>query len=122
MARERTLLSVVSANGPDPVCMRAAEIVRERWAPEDEGSGRGRCVAGAVFEAAEESGEYRSMAFGPIDDALLKVACMVGDECLPLWNAEPGRTAEEVAEALMRAAWLSPPLRHSTPHPWLDAA
>jgi hypothetical protein len=125
MARETVLLSVVSAQGPNPVCMRAAEIVRERWGPEDEGRGGARCVGGAVIEAAAESGEYRGMDPGPINDTLLKVACMVGDEHLPRWNAVPGRTAEEVAEALERAAWLSPPVRSpsaSEPRDTLDAA
>jgi len=85
-------------------------------------AGVGRAAGGAVIEAAAESGEYRWIDPGPINDTLRKVACMIGDEHLPRWNAVPGRTAEEVAEALERAAWLSPPSRASTAFPRPDAA
>jgi hypothetical protein len=119
MARE-TLLSVVSPEAPDPICIRAAEIVRERWCQHQAGdTGQARCLAGALHEAAEldpfvESERYR--------EAYLKVACIVGGGSPELWNDEPGRSAEEVADALERAARLSPPLRFLTARPWVDAA
>jgi hypothetical protein len=90
---------------PDPVLLRAAEIVRERgfcqgpWRP-----GGPLCAAGAVSQAAEELGFVRP----EMEARLLQFAgALGGSDVLDVhtWNDAPGRTAGEVAEALQRAAF-----------------
>lgn len=77
-----------------PELVRAAEIVRERWCQKRFGYlGEQRCVAGAIAEAAPGSiVSYRAFR------------TWLGREVVS-WNDEYGRTAEEVAEALERAAY-----------------
>ena len=97
-------LSLVSAEPPDSVCLRAAEIVRERWRQGAFGlPGQARCLEGALTEAAGTP-LYRT-------DARLKVACVLGTDELGGWNDTPGRSAEEVANALETAARLVDPWR-----------
>ncbi|MGH3116525.1 MAG: DUF6197 family protein [Gaiellales bacterium] len=90
---------------PDPVLLRAAEIVRERgfcqgpWRV-----GGPLCAAGAVSQAAEELGFVRP----EMEARLRQFADALGGSAhrdVHSWNDAPGRTAEEVAEALQRAAY-----------------
>jgi hypothetical protein len=90
---------------PDPVLVRAAEIVRERglcqgpWA-----AGGPVCAAGAVGEAAGELGLDRTEMEGKV----LRFAGSLGGSTardVHGWNDTPGRSAGDVAEALERAAY-----------------
>lgn len=90
---------------PDPVLLRAAEILRERgfcqgpWRV-----GGPLCTAGAVGQAAEELGIVRP----EMEARLLRLAGALGGSAFPdvhSWNDAPGRTADEVVEALERAAY-----------------
>jgi hypothetical protein len=90
---------------PDPVLLRAAEIVRERgfcqgpWRP-----GGPLCAAGAVSQAAEELGFVRP----EMEARLRRFAAALGGVAVRdvhRWNDAPERTAGEVAEALQRAAF-----------------
>jgi hypothetical protein len=90
---------------PDPVFLRAAEIVRERgfcqgpWRV-----GGPLCAAGAVGQAAEALGFAR----WEMEGRLLQFADALGGSAfldVHSWNDAPGRTAGEVAEALERAAY-----------------
>jgi hypothetical protein len=90
---------------PDPVLVRAAEIVRERglcqgpWA-----AGGPLCAAGAVGEAAGELGLHRTEMEGKV----LRFAGSLGGSTardVHGWNDTPGRSAGDVAEALERAAY-----------------
>jgi hypothetical protein len=90
---------------PDPVLVRAAEIVRERglcqgpWA-----TGGPLCAAGAVGEAAGELGLHRTEMEGKV----LRFARSLGGSTardVHGWNDAPGRSAGDVAEALERAAY-----------------
>lgn len=90
---------------PDPLLLRAAEIVAERglsqgpWRP-----GGSLCAAGAVGQAAEEQGLSR----GETERHLLRFAGVLGGsdfQDVHTWNDAPGRTAVEVIEALERAAY-----------------
>jgi hypothetical protein len=90
---------------PDPVLVRAAEIVRERglcqgpWA-----AGGPLCAAGAVGEAAGELGLHRTEMEGKV----LRLARSLGGSTagdVHGWNDTPGRSAGDVAEALERAAY-----------------
>ena len=90
---------------PDPVLVRAAEIIRERgmcqgpWA-----AGGPLCAAGAVGEAAGELGLHRTEMEGKV----LRFARSLGGSTardVHGWNDAPGRSAGDVAEALERAAY-----------------
>lgn len=90
---------------PDPVLVRAAEIVRERglcqgpWA-----AGGPLCAAGAVGEAAGEIGLHRTEMEGKV----LRFARSLGGSTardVHGWNDAPGRSVGDVAEALERAAY-----------------
>ena len=90
---------------PDPVLVRAAEIVRERglcrgpWR-----AGGPLCAAGAVGEAAKELGLTRP----GMESCLLQFAGVLGGAAVRdvhRWNDTDRRTADEVAEALERAAY-----------------
>jgi hypothetical protein len=90
---------------PDPVLLRAAEIVRERGLCQGPWRTSGPvCAAGAVGEAGGDLGLSRSM----MEARLLKFAQALGGSSagdVHDWNDAPGRTAAEVAEALERAAY-----------------
>ena len=90
---------------PDPVLVRAAEIVRERglcqgpWA-----AGGPLCAAGAVCQASGELGLHRTEMEGKV----LRFAGSLGGSTardVHGWNDTPGRSAGDVAEALERAAY-----------------
>ena len=90
---------------PDPVLLRAAEVVRERglcqgpWR-----SGGPLCAAGAVGVAGGDLGLSRAGMEGRV----LKFARALGGSAatdVHDWNDAPGRTAGDVAEALERAAY-----------------
>lgn len=90
---------------PDPVLVRAAEIVRERglcqgaWA-----AGGPLCAAGAVGEAARELDLHRTEMEGKV----LRFARSLGGSTardVHGWNDAPGRSAGDVADALERAAY-----------------
>jgi len=90
---------------PDPMLLRAAEIVRERgfcqgpWR-----AGGPLCAAGAVSQAAEELGFVRP----EMKARLRQLAGALGGVSvrdIHRWNDAPERTAGEVAEALQRAAY-----------------
>jgi hypothetical protein len=90
---------------PDPVLVRAADIIRERglcqgpWA-----AGGPLCAAGAVGEAAGELGLHRTEMEGKV----LRFARSLGGSTarhVHGWNDAPGRSAGDVAEALERAAY-----------------
>jgi hypothetical protein len=91
------------------VLLRAAEIVRERWC-----QGRytdrfgGHCAVGAVAKAsgAEVFADQEFVILTEsLSAALAQLALALGGEWVPGWNDTPGRTAEEVVEALERAAY-----------------
>jgi hypothetical protein len=90
---------------PDPVLLRAAEIVRERGFRQGPWRGHGPvCAAGAVAEAGEELGLVRP----EVEARLLQFAGALGGcafEDVHSWNDAPGRSAGDVAEALQRAAY-----------------
>jgi len=90
---------------PDPVLLRAAEIVRERgfcqgpWR-----AGGPLCAAGAVSQAAKDLGFVRP----EMEARLRRFAAALGGVAvrdIHRWNDAPERTAGEVAEALQRAAY-----------------
>jgi hypothetical protein len=90
---------------PDPVLLRAAEIMRERglrqgpWRP-----GGPLCAAGAVGNAARDLGLRRT----EMEVRVLRFARALGGSAVSDvhgWNDAPGRTVGDVAEALERAAY-----------------
>jgi hypothetical protein len=90
---------------PDPVLLRAAEIVRERGFCQGPWRTDGPvCAAGAVGQAGGDLGLSRAM----MEARLLEFARVLGGSAagdVHEWNDAPGRTAAEVAEALERAAY-----------------
>jgi hypothetical protein len=90
---------------PDPVLLRAGEIVRERGLCKGPWRlGGPLCAAGAVGEAAGEFGLKR----GEMESRVLRFARTLGGSAVSDvhgWNDAPGRTADDVAEALERAAY-----------------
>jgi hypothetical protein len=110
------LLSLVSNESPDPVCLRAAEIVSERWTQGRFGlPGQARCLDGALMEAAGQ----------PLFEIEQRwqVACVLGGMMgVWSWNDEPGRTAAEVAQVLRQAARLTPPRRAQAEACWFIRA
>ena len=90
---------------PDPVLTRAAEIVRDRGLSRGPWRAGGPlCAAGAVGEAANELGRTRR----EMESCLLRFAGALGGAVfgdVHRWNDADGRTADEVAEALHRAAY-----------------
>ncbi|MGH3019848.1 MAG: DUF6197 family protein [Gaiellaceae bacterium] len=90
---------------PDPVLLRAAEIVRERglcqgpWR-----TGGPLCAAGAVGEAGKDHGLDRA----EMEARVVRFARALGGSDVShvhCWNDAPGRSAGEVVEALERAAY-----------------
>jgi hypothetical protein len=88
------------------VLMRAADIVRERWQQLYAGtSGEPRCALGAIYEASGLDGTHIPWSEDPhCCEAHMRLRGAVG--AIHVWNDVVGRTAEEVAEALERAAYL----------------
>jgi hypothetical protein len=90
---------------PDPVLVRAAEIVRERGLCQGPWRAGGPlCAAGAVGAAAKELGLTRP----EMESCLRQFAVVLGGAVFKdvhRWNDADGRTADEVAEALVRAAY-----------------
>jgi hypothetical protein len=89
----------------DPVLLRAAEIVRERGLCQGPWRAGGPlCAAGAVGEAGSDYGLDRA----DMETRVLRFARSLGGSSaadVHTWNDVPGRTADEVAEALERAAY-----------------
>jgi hypothetical protein len=90
---------------PDPVLLRAAEILRERglcrgpWR-----AGGPLCAAGAIGEAGSDHGLART----EMEARVLQFARSLGGSAagdVHAWNDAPGRAAEDVADALERAAY-----------------
>jgi hypothetical protein len=90
---------------PDPVLLRAAEIVRERglcqgpWR-----AGGSLCAAGAIGEAGRDHGLARS----EMEARVLRFARSLGGSAacdVHDWNDAPGRAVDDVAHALERAAY-----------------
>jgi hypothetical protein len=90
---------------PDPVLLRAAGVVRERgfcqgpWR-----AGGPPCAAGAVGMAGGELGLSRA----EMEATVLRFARALGGSAVPdvhSWNDAAGRNAEDVADALERAAY-----------------
>ena len=99
------LLETQPLGEPDPVLLRAAEIVRERglckgpWR-----AGGPLCAAGAVGEAGSDLGLPRA----EMEARVLRFARALGGSGVSDvhgWNDAPGRTVGDVAEALERAAY-----------------
>ena len=90
---------------PDPVMLRAAEIVLERGLRQGPWRAGGPlCAAGAVSQAGVDLG----MARWEMEARLLQFARALGGSAfcdVHSWNDTPGRTAPEVAEGLERAAY-----------------
>jgi hypothetical protein len=81
------------------VLMRAAEIVRKRWTQGTFFDHAGNvCVAGALNEASTGSALHHR------PELWAEVAKRWGVDDVGQYNDAPGRTANEVAEALERAA------------------
>lgn len=82
--------------------LRAAEIIRMgglcRGVWEKDGA---HCLVGAYWKAKYGGWEKR-----PKDENLYEVGKIVGIKSPHVWNDALGRTAEEVAEALERAAYF----------------
>ena len=89
----------------DPVLVRAAQIVRERGLCQGPWRAGGPlCAAGAVGEAGKELGLTRP----EMESCLLQFAGVLGGAVfrdVHRWNDAGGRTADEVAEVLERAAY-----------------
>lgn len=90
---------------PNPVLLRAAAIVRERWTQDSATALEGppRCAMTAIAEIADRAGD--ASLFWTARAALVKSLGLASEWMVPDWNDAPGRTKEEVAEALERAAW-----------------
>jgi hypothetical protein len=90
---------------PDPVLLRAAEIVRERGLCQGPWRAGGPlCAAGAIGEAGSDHGLGRA----EMEARVLRFARALGGSAVSDvhgWNDSPGRAAEDVAEALERAAY-----------------
>jgi hypothetical protein len=90
---------------PDPVLLRAAEIVRERGLCQGPWRAGGPlCAAGAVGVAAHDLGLSRT----EMERVVLRFARALGGSVardVHSWNDAPSRSAGEVAEALERAAY-----------------
>ena len=90
---------------PDPVLVRAAEILRERGLCQGPWKAGGPlCAAGAVGEAARELGLLRAEMEGKV----LRFARSLGGSTVRDvhgWNDTPGRSAGDVTDALERAAY-----------------
>jgi hypothetical protein len=102
---EAVPLEVEPLADPDPVLLRAAKIVRERGLSRGPWRAGGPlCAAGAVGEAAKELG----LARPEMESCLLQFAGVLGGAVfrdVHRWNDADRRTADEVAEALERAAY-----------------
>ena len=82
------------------VLLGAARIVRERWQQYRRGEfGEPRCARGALQEVASTWSQGIQAA-----DRVSRSLGLGGDY-LASWNDAPDRTAEEVAEAMERAAY-----------------
>jgi hypothetical protein len=92
------------------ILLGAAAIVRERWRQGDYGRDGGpRCLVGAIAEAGEFHGgglydKFAVVERSPIYKRLVDSLGILGSTVVN-WNDQEGRTAEEVAEALERAAY-----------------
>ena len=90
---------------PDPVLLRAAEVVRERGLRQGPWRAGGPlCAAGAVGVAAGDLGLSRT----EMEGVVLRFARALGGSAagdVHSWNDAAGRSAGEVAEALERAAY-----------------
>jgi hypothetical protein len=90
---------------PDPVLLRAAEIVRERGLRQGPWRAGGPlCAAGAVGVAAGDLGLSRT----EMEHVVLRFARALGGSAagdVHSWNDVSGRSAGEVVEALERAAY-----------------
>lgn len=90
---------------PNSVLLRAAEIVRERGLCQGPWRAGGPlCTAGAIGEAAKEIGLTRPET----ESCLRQFASMLGGGVfgdVHRWNDADGRTADDVTEALERAAY-----------------
>ena len=90
---------------PDSVLLRAAEIVRERGLCQGAWRAGGPlCAAGAVGQAGVDFDLER----WEMEARLLQFARALGGSAfndVHSWNDTPGRTGQEVAEALERAAY-----------------
>jgi hypothetical protein len=105
MEKPMVLLETQALGEPDPVLLRAAEIVRERglckgpWR-----AGGPLCAAGAVGVAAGDLG----LARAEMEARVVRFARALGGSAVSDvhgWNDAPGRTVGDVAEALERAAY-----------------
>jgi hypothetical protein len=103
--RPRVLPQSESVAQPDPVLLRAAEIVRERGLRKGPWKAGGPiCAAGAVGAAGDDLNLTRP----EMEERVLRFACALGGSepsDVHRWNDTPGRTAEQVADALERAAY-----------------
>jgi hypothetical protein len=90
---------------PDPVLLRAAEIVGDRGLCQGPWRAGGPlCAAGAIGEAGRDHGLDRT----EMEARVLRFARSLGGSSagdVHAWNDAPGRAAEDVAEALERAAY-----------------
>jgi hypothetical protein len=90
---------------PDPVLLRAAEIVRERGLCQGPWRAGGPlCAAGAIGEAGSDHGLARK----EMEARVVRFARSVGGSAVRdvhAWNDAPGRAARDVSEALERAAY-----------------
>jgi hypothetical protein len=90
---------------PDPVLLRAAAILRERGLCQGPWRAGGPlCAAGAIGEAGRDHGLART----EMEARVLRFARALGGLAagdVHAWNDVPGRVAEDVAEALERAAY-----------------
>jgi hypothetical protein len=90
---------------PDPVLLRAAQIVRERGLCQGPWRAGGPlCAAGAIGEAGSDHGLVRA----EMEARVLRFARALGGSGVSDvhgWNDAPGRTVGDVAEALERTAY-----------------
>jgi hypothetical protein len=90
---------------PDPVLVRAAEIVETRGLSQGPWrTGGPLCAAGAIGEASASL----ELSRAEMEDCVCGFARSLGGAAITdvhRWNDVPGRTAADVAEALERAAY-----------------
>ncbi len=86
------------------VLLKAADILREHgWCQGTIRDRQGRrCAVGAILMADLMVGAAFALPRSPYADLAMRK--MLPDQGVSTWNDEPGRTVEEVIEAMERAA------------------
>jgi hypothetical protein len=82
--------------------LQAADVLRERgWCQHSLSDGGRFCAEGAIREAVDGTLAKTS----PLDRARGLLKKHLGVKYIAVWNDDPGRTKEQVIDALETAAW-----------------